>query len=322
MWEILLEALVDSLKLLPVLLVVYLLIELVEIKTAGKWKYNKVLKGKYAPVIGSAVGLIPQCGFSVVATDLFTKNIISVGTLMAVFISTSDEALPIMISNPSSIKYLLPMLLIKFLVASLVGYILYFVTKNKNPMPVVNNALVKKCNYIGFGAIDVKNVNTTQNYLVADIHMEDDFHDKGCCGHDIENSDKSLNIWQRYFKHPITHCLKIFTFILITNVVLNIVMHYAGDAVTTFLNKAYFAQPFVSALVGLIPNCASSVIITQLFVSGSLSFGGCIAGLCANAGIALAVLIKQNKSTKNTIAIITILYVISSVVGVLVSLIW
>ncbi len=319
MWDEILEAFVESLIILGVLLVVHILIEIAESKTAGKWKYNKALKGKYAPLIGGAVGLIPQCGFSVVATDLYTKNIIGMGTLLAVYLSTSDEALPIMLSSKEGIKYLLPMLAIKFVVALLVGYTLYLIMRNRKRANVYSTTAVKFGKFGSGASIDVRDSAVQQNYLVADIHMDGD-HDKGCCGHDIEN-DAQDTWWHKYLLHPLVHSLKIFAFVLVVNIALNIVMYYAGDSVIKFLGSAYYVQPIVAGLVGLIPNCAASVIVTQLFVEGALSFGACMAGLCANAGIALAVLIKQNTSKRDTLTVIGVLYGVSVAVGMIISLI-
>ena len=315
MWDVLLDALIDSLKLLPILLAVYILIEFLEAKTASKLKHNKLLKGGYAPLLGSAVGIVPQCGFSVVATDLYTKNAISVGTLLAVYIATSDEALPIMIANPGSYKYILPMLAIKFVLALVVGYLAYFLVRGKKKANVANDRVVAKSGYVGYTNLQVKHMDVQYDYVVADMYMQDD-HDKGCCGHDIET-----NKWKQFLLHPLIHSLKIFAYILVVNVILGIVMHYAEDGVMNFLHSAYYAQPFLAGLVGLIPNCASSVILTELFVGGALSFGACMAGLIVNAGIALAVLVKENKNKWNTVAIISTLYLIGSVAGIVVNLI-
>ena len=318
MWDVLLDALIDSLKLLPILLGVYILIEIIEGKTAGKLKHNKYLKNGYAPLIGSAVGIVSQCGFSVVATDLYTANALSVGTLLAVYIATSDEALPIMIANPGSYKYLLPMLLIKFLLAIIVGYAAYFVTRGKKNGGVFDSRKVAKSGYLGYTELSEKqHMQVKHDYVVGEIVTEELEHDHGCCGHDIET-----NKWKQYVLHPLIHSMKIFAYILVVNIILGIVMHYAESGVTNFLNSAYYAQPFVAALVGLIPNCASSVILTELFVGGTISFGACMAGLIVNAGIALAVLIKENKNKWNTIAIITSLYLIGSITGLVMSFIW
>lgn len=316
MWDILLDALVDSLKLLPILLGVYIIIELIEGKTSGKLKHNKYLKNAYAPLIGSAVGIVPQCGFSVIATDLYTKKALSVGTLLAVYIATSDEALPIMIANPGSYKYLLPMLLIKFLLALIVGYAAYFITRGRKAKSVYEDSRVAKSGYVGATQLQLKDMQVEYAYVAADIYMDEE-PDRGCCGHDIET-----NKWKQYLLHPLIHSFKIFTYILIVNIVLGFVMHYAENAVTDFLNSAYYAQPFIAALVGLIPNCASSVILTELFVGGTISFGACMAGLIVNAGIALAVLVKDNKNKLDTITIIGSLYLIGSITGLIMSFIW
>ena len=140
-WHVILEALIDTAKLLPILFIVYYLIELIEFKYAIKFQNNKWLKGKASPVIGAVIGCVPQCGFSVVTTDLFTKRAVSIGALLAVYIATSDEAVPLMLSNPSSIPWLLALIGVKIVFAILIGYLsiwLYnIIFKNSNK--AINN---------------------------------------------------------------------------------------------------------------------------------------------------------------------------------------
>lgn len=320
MWHEILHAFLDSLKMLPILIIMYLLIELIELKTAKSLKHSKLLKGKYAPLLGSAVGLVPQCGFSVVATDLYTKKAVSVGTLMAVYIATSDEAIPLLISNPSTFKDLWIILLIKFLMAITIGYAVNLYVKYFYKEKVNLNKL-KKASYNTTTQVPVTQQNIDKKYLIAQVGFEDDAQvvERGCCGHNIQSNDK-LNFW-KFVYHPLIHCLKIFLFILVVNIVFALIIYYVGENnLIEFLNKGKYLQPLIAGIVGLIPNCASSVIITRLFILGGLNLGACITGLSVNAGIAYALLIKQNQNKKHTLFIIAGTFIYSLLVGMLIAL--
>ena len=287
----------DSIIILPFLFLVYVLIEVVEMYSVSTIKSRHMLRGKYSPLLASSLGLVPQCGFSVVATDLYAKKYISMGTLLAVFIATSDEAIPIMLSNPKTAIMLLPMLAIKFVVAMLVGYGVYFIEK----------VWLKK-NHAG---IEENHEEHHDHHDDNDDHS--DIESVGCCGHNLGEQKTKL---QRFLLHPLIHSLKIIAFIFVVNLILETVLHFVGEeqlAEALGVNTLY--QPLVSALIGLIPNCASSVAITQLYVSGALSFGACMAGLTANAGVAYMVLFKDKKNIKKNLSIMGIMYVISVLVG-------
>ena len=271
MKEILLDALIDSLKILPFLFLMYFIIEFIETKTVKKFKLSQNQYAKLGPIIGAGFGIIPQCGFGVVATNLFSKNFISIGTLAAIYIATSDEAIPIMIANPKMISMLLPFILIKFIFAILIGYIYDFVFRKK---------------------------------IISKENIDESIETTGCCGHSIEH-DKNEKIFKKYFLHPLFHSIKIFVFILIVNILMGLLIFYIKEEnIVAFLNKTKYLQPLMSVIIGLIPNCASSVIISQLYVSSSLTFGATMAGLCINSGISFAVLFKENKNLKENLTIL------------------
>lgn len=311
MGEVLLDALIDSLKILPILFLVYILIELVEQRTSKGFENNIFLKSKWAPFIGGGLGLIPQCGFSVVATDLYNKSRISVGTLIAVYIATSDEAIPIMLSDASSIKMLLPLLMLKFVFAIVLAYLVDLYVVRVKKQPVENNYVVKNSHVVGYTNIAVQDKSVQERYLVADIYLEDKH--TGCCGHTIEGEKVS---WvKRYLLHPLLHSLKIFAFVLLVNVVMGLIIHFVGhENIANFLNAGKWVQPLVAVLVGLIPNCASSVLLTQLYITSGLEFGALFAGLCVNAGIAYAVLLRNNSRAK-ALKIISTIFVASIIMG-------
>ena len=279
--EILLDALVDSAKLLPFLLVIYLLIEFMETNEKAKHKLTHLLGGKAAPLIGGVAGVVPQCGFSVMAADLYLQNYLKTGTLIAVFVATSDEALPILLSSADG-KLALSALftvLFKVVYAVLLGYLL--------------NAFERKK-----ATVDEENVTESE---------------EGCCHHEM---NERPTFWG-FVKHPLVHTLKIFLYILGVNVLFGILMHYAEGDLTEFMSKTEFLQPVVTALVGLIPNCGSSVIITGLYTKGIVSFGAMVAGLVSNSGIAMAVLLKDRKHFLRSLKVIGILYVAGVAIGML-----
>lgn len=274
--EIVLDALLDSLKVFPFLFLMYVLIEFLENRT-NITKNKNILRGNLAPLLGAATGIIPQCGFSVMAAKLYDKKIIRTGTVLAVFLATSDEALIILLSSGQSAIAVMPLIAIKFAVAVGVGYLF--------------NALLRR-------------------ESLAELAEGEEIHGTPC-GHDHEEDSKV----RRYLLHPLLHSLEIFAYILVVNLAFGFAMHYAEGAITSFLDGGYWFQPLIAGLVGLIPNCASSVLVTQSYVLGALSFGGMTAGLCANAGLGFVILFKNIKSWKRNLALLGVLYVVSVAVG-------
>ena len=291
--HVLLHSLEDTAKLLPVLFIVYFLIEFLEYKNVFRFEKSKLLNGKASPAIGSLVGAVPQCGFSVISAELYSERKISVGALIAVFIATSDEALPIMISNYKSIPALLCLLLTKIVFGVIVGYItmlLYskiFSGKNHEHHEEQHNH--------------------GEDEEQHEEHHEEHLH--ACCHHDLK--ENKFN-----WKHPLIHCLKIFVYIYIINVIFGTIIMFVGeDKLVSFLNSSSIFQPLLSIAIGLIPNCVSSVVITELYLMGGLSFGSIIAGLSVNAGLGLIVLLKENKNKKENLFIILSLIISSLIIG-------
>ena len=327
-WHILKHALIETAYLMPVLFLVYVLIEVIENKSARKMGDYKFLNNKFSPIIGSMVGVVPQCGFSVVATDLYAKKHINMGTLLAVYIATSDEAIPIMIGKPSAIPYLLPLLLIKILFGVLVGYLVNFILKltpkKNNKVLVQEKQELFNTDEIIKQELIVEDVKTIENSKVITtpyvIEVKETSHDHiGCCGHDIEDDPSTLS---RFILHPLVHVIKISAFIFVVNIIVGTLVELVGfERIGEIMLKDSIMQPFILGLIGLIPNCVSSVVITNLFIEEIISFGSLVAGLIVNAGIALTVLFKQNKNIKQNLLILAILYFSGAILGMIISLV-
>lgn len=302
-WEVLCETLVESLWVLPILLAVYFLIELIEYKWANKLQNNRFLRGKASPVLAALVGSIPQCGFSVVATDLFTQGMLPVGTLLAVFVATNDEALPLLLTNPQSWLSVLVLLTVKVVIAIVVGYaanLMYRLILRRSTTLAVSNAPVV----------------TTQ---VPARHDEHDEHGAttpeihlhhGCCHHSV--TDKHFN-WH----HPLLHSLKIWVFIFVVSFVFGCLtdIWIGQDRLATFLSGSIWLQPILAILVGLIPNCAASVVLTEFYLMGGLQFGALLGGLCVNAGLGVIFLLRQKHMWREKLFVISWLLVVSLLVG-------
>jgi len=314
----------ESIITLPILFICYLLIELLEDKILNKYQKNKKLNSLFSPVVSAGFGLIPQCGFSVVATDLFSKKVITIGSLFAILLATSDEAIPLMLSNPANYGSLVIIIAIKFVYAILIGVVIDFfskIIKNKKENLLQNEVNLQTTTQIS--------LNEVEDHLDDHDHHHEEEHDHvhkkesvaeihGCCKHDLQKGNNKL---KDLFVHPLLHSLKIFVFILLINVIFGFLIEFVGkDAISSFMASTGFLEPFLVSLVGLIPNCASSVIITELFLVGGISLGSCISGLCINSGIALIVLFKLNKNLKQNLAILFSLYGLSCAIGIIVNL--
>lgn len=322
MWDVVLDAVLDSLKVFPFLLLLYIIIEVVEEKISTGTKFFKYTQGKYATLVGAGLGLIPQCGFSVVASDLYARRYIKVGTLLAIFIATSDEAVPIILSNPTKAYVIFPILAIKFVFALVVGYGADLIlTKYYKSNPLIKGTLkdisAKNHNHEHDKEHKQEHKNNANFELsetkTENVITEAELEVDGCCGHNIEGKRSTL---KQFFLHPLVHSLKVFAYILAINLIMGFVIHFVGEQnVVNFMQSIVWLQPLLVAIVGLIPNCASSVLITQLYLINGISFGATISGLCVNAGIALMVLFKENKNVKHNLFIVGSLLLTSVILG-------
>ena len=303
--EIFMHALIDTLPLLPWVMLLYVLIELLESK-ADLTKINR-FGGKIGPLVGSATGLIPQCGFSVMAAKFFEQKYITVGTLLAIFIATSDEAFIIMLSSGAGAVWVLPMLAVKLVVSISVGYLA--------------DQLMK---WLGREQVCVEipssqeSVPTTVHEIFIRNYLEEREVNVQCaCGRLHENDEA----WKKYFLYPLWHTLKVVGFIFLVNFLFTAIIHGVGeDVFLSFMNENRFLQPFITCAIGLIPNCASSVVITSAFLSGGITFGSCVAGLCVNAGMGFVVLFKNVKEWKRNLCLVGVCYVLSVVLGLILNI--
>ena len=279
MLDILLDAVIDSVKLLPFLFITYLIMEYIEHKTSNKAKETIKKSGKWGPLVGSILGIFPQCGFSVSATNLYATRVITLGTLIAVYLSTSDEMLPIFISEAVSPIIILKILGIKLVIGMIAGFLIDFVLRKRHKNP--------------------------EDEKIVDLCEREHCH----CEHGI-------------IKSALKHTLNIFIFIFIVNIVMGLLIHLIGeDKIAGFFSSVPILGPVISGLVGLIPNCASSVIITQLYLDNVISVSTMLSGLLVGAGIGLAVLFKTNKGIKENLKIVGLLYAIGVISGIILELV-
>lgn len=277
MKEILIDTILDSIKLIPFLLIAFLIIESIEHKLNNKTKNIITKSKKVGPIIGSLLGAIPQCGFSVMATNLYITRIITLGTLISIYLSTSDEMLIIMISEKTPITLIIKILLIKILFGIIYGTIIDIILSKR------------------------KQDNKTNYELCDEEHCD--------CNHSILLS-------------AIKHTLHITLFIFIITLIINTIFTLLGDKyLSKILLTNNILSPLITSLIGLIPNCVASVILTELYLNSTISLGALIGGLLTSSGSSLLVLLKNNKNKKENITIILLLYSLGVLSGIIVELI-
>lgn len=272
--DVVLDSLVDSVKLLPFLFVTYLLMEYLEHKAGERMQEMVQKAGKAGPVIGSILGVFPQCGFSAAASNLYAGRIITLGTLFSIYLSTSDEMLPIMISEKAALSMILKVLAVKVIVGIVAGFAVDLLFQRKEEMQIEHLCEQHHC------------------------HCEE-------------------GIW----KSALHHTLEIFAYILLISFVLNLVIGFVGeDVLGTFLLNRPVIGELIAGLVGLIPNCAASVVITQLYLEGVLGAGAMMSGLLAGSGVGLLVLLRVNDDRRENLRIVVLLYAIAVVTGIVLEL--
>ncbi len=274
--HILLHALKDNISLLPFLFFTYCIMEylekLMEDKSESAVKYS----GKMGPLLGSLLGILPQCGFSAAAASFYSGGVITIGTMLSIFLSTSDEMLPILISAAVPMGTIAKILSTKALIAIIAGFAVDFLLSR-------------------FGK-----ANWVQKHI-HDLCKQENCHCKEEC-----------SVW----KSALVHTVKVFGFIFIVSASLNLVLECGGEALLKDFasNNSIFAV-MLTGLVGLVPNCAASVIITHLYLQSYISAGAMIAGLLVGAGVGVLVLFRTNRPVMQNVKIVGILYSIGIATG-------
>lgn len=280
------DAIIDSFHILPLLFIVFVIIELIEFFCSEKINSFMKKSEKAAPVIGSLAAILPQCGFSVIASTLYIRRFITKGTLTAIYLATSDEAIPILLAEPSHTHYVLPVIGIKLATGIIAGYLIDFILKDKKYIPIVE-----------------------EKDEVPD--------DEGCCCHSVSNRRK-----KELIIHPVKHTFNIFVFILLITILLNFLIdvYSRHAALHLILGHVKVLEPVITAFIGLIPNCAVSIALTMLLIKGSISFGAVMSGLLSNAGLGILVLFRHSENIKDSLKITGILLAVSITAGMLIQL--
>lgn len=277
MHEILHHCVEDTVKILPFLFLTYLLMEYIEHKTNDKTKTALRRAEKLGPLLGGVLGVIPQCGFSAAAASLYSGRVITAGTLLAVFLSTSDEMLPILLSSQMPLGMIGKILTVKASAAVLAGFLIDFLFRKFNQRKIGVN--------------------------IHEMCMEED------CQCDREN----------IFVSALRHTVHIFLFIFIATLALNVAIHGIGEENlgSLILNRPVIGE-LLAGLIGLIPNCAASVVITTLYMEGAMGAGAMMAGLMVGAGVGVLVLFRTNRNRKENLKLTGLLYVTGVLCGILI----
>lgn len=278
--EIILHTVKDSVIVIPFLFLTYLFMEFLEHRSgnaAEKWLNRS---GKFGPLVGSLLGVLPQCGFSAASTGLYTGRVITAGTLVAVWLSTSDEMLPILISRGAPLPLVIKVIAAKVIVALLAGF----------SIDIVTNIIKRK-----------------KSYPDTEPCIEDFCEREGCrCG-------------EHFLVSALRHTASITVFILVFTFILNLVIHGFGeDKLSAIILDRPILGNILAATVGLIPNCAASIVITELYLDGIISIGSMLSGLLVGAGVGVAILLRNNRPLKDSLRIILLLWCIGALVGILV----
>ena len=286
------HSLLDTLKMLPFLAVAFLILEYTEAKLEEKSSAVIQKAGRLGPIAGGLLGLVPQCGFSVIGSNFYAKRIITLGTLIAIYLSTSDEALLVMLTKPERIVDILLVMAIKLAVAIFAGYIIDLVIRKR----ATNSEECHHCHHHDDSCEDEE--------LIGEEH---------CCSH---------TNWGAIIKCTLKRTASVFAFLYIASFLLAYIIELIGEArLQEIMLTESPLQPLLTALIGLIPNCAPSVILSELYIEGAISMGSVISGLCTGAGVGLLVLFRVNRGFKQNLGITALLYCIGALTGVLVQLI-
>lgn len=315
-WEVILEALLDTLKLFPFLLLLYILIELMEHNTRVG-KPSRLLSGKAAPVIGAATGLVPMCGFSVMAAKLYRHRHLTLGALFAVFVATSDEGLLVLLLSSAAWDFklysILALLASKFVLGVALGYLVDFLFRKGTPIPLPHTHVHEHEEEEHGSHTHVHEHEEEEHGSHTHVHGEDEHGEGNCaCAELTVCEHKKESTLQLYFVSPLLHALEVAGFVLLINLLFGFLFFGLGGGNTeegaalvgNFMQGAgYWYQPVLCSLVGLIPNCASSVVLAETYAIGGIGFGGLLGGLVANAGMGYLILFRKRENVKSALLI-------------------
>ena len=284
-FKLITEAAWDTMLAVPFLVVAFFVIDVIQHRFGERAKEKLFHLGKWGPFYGALLGSLPQCGFSVIASSLFVARIITPGTLIAVYIATSDEAIPILFANPNAISTILPLITLKITLGFFAGFVTDLVWQNH-----INYSPIKK---------EAEHGHNYGQHCIGEV--------------------KPLGA---IFRHAVKHTAEVAGFIFLATVALNIMFTGITKDMLVFWSKHKIYQPLVAAVFGLIPNCAASVVITQAYIMKMLTFGALFAGLSSNTGFGLLVLLKETQSKKDAVKIVALLLIFSIGFGVIADLIF
>ena len=271
---------IETLRILPFLFITYLVMEYIEHKTSEKSKDIIQKAGKLGPVLGAIVGIFPQCGFSVSATNLYAARVITLGTLISVYLATSDEMLPILLTESVPVTTILTILGLKLVIGIIAGFAIDAVIR-----------LAKK--------------DKQEEQKIEEL-----------CEHDHCHCEEGIVV------SAAKHTLNIIIFIFLITLVINGIIELIGEeTIANFISQNVVLGPIIAGFIGLIPNCASSVILTELFIENVISMPMLISGVAVNAGVGLLVLFKTNKNLKENLTIVGLLYAIGVFSGIILQVI-
>lgn len=297
----------DTLYLIPFLFLTYMAMEWLEHRTAGKTQEAIQHAGAAGPIVGAVLGVVPQCGFSAAAATLYAGRVVTLGTLFAVFLSTSDEMIPIFIAEQVPVETIAKILGAKLLIGMIMGFIvdtvLRLARRDKQKLRIHELCEQDRCH--------CNNECTTCESNPELVYQHHDDCAAGCSHehHAHEHDHDHSHGWKSILKSALIHTVQVGVFVFLITLVLNYVLEVVGeDALASFLGSNTVLSVLASALVGLIPNCAASVAIAQLYLEGVLGAGAMMAGLLVSAGVGLLVLLRANRPLRQTIAIIALLY--------------
>ena len=274
-FDVLLDGVLDTLKLIPFLFVTFLLLEFVEHKFNKKSKKLLTNTKKFGPIVGGLLGGLPQCGFSAMAANLFSSRVITMGTLIAIFLSTSDEMLPIMLSEQVDVLTIARLIGFKIIIGMLVGLVV--------------------------------------DLFIRKTEKNDHIHE--LCESDHCHCEKGI------LKSSVVHTLKTALFILIANLAIGLIIFFVGEeSIKNLMLSNNILTYFAASLIGLIPNCAGSVILTEVYLSELISLGNLMAGLLTGSGIGILLLFKSNKDLKENLKILSIIYFVGVLIGVIIDI--